>query len=77
MKMIHMTELDNVQRLQAARILTDCIPMGWPTLQDALHEIKKRLIPENTLLAAVEDDVVVGWGGILAPDYNGTVFELQ
>jgi len=41
-----------------------------------LDEIHKLLTPENTLLAAIEDDIVVGWGGIL-PGYNGNVFEIH
>ena len=35
-----------------------------------------RLTPENTLLAAVEDGEVLGWGGIL-PEYSGHVYELH
>jgi len=76
MKIISMTQLSETQIIQAAQILTDSIPIGWPTLQHALDEIYTLMIPENTLLAAVEDDVVVGLGGIL-PAYNGNVFELH
>lgn len=71
-----MSQLNETQIKQAAQILTDSIPEGWPTLQDALAEINERLIPENTLLAAVENGIVIGWGGIL-PEYNGNVFELH
>ena len=77
MKIVNMTELNEEQITQAAKILTDSLSNGWPTLKDALEEIEERLIPENTLLAAISDDVVIGWGGILAPDYNGNVFELH
>ncbi len=77
MNIVNMTELHKTQIIQAAQILTDSIPTGWSSLQEALDEIKERLIPENTLLAAVEDDAVIGWGGILAPIYNGNVFELH
>lgn len=77
MKIINMTQVNEKQILQAAQILTDSIPIGWPTLLDAMDEIKERLIPENTLLVAVENDEVIGWGGILAPVYNGNVFELH
>lgn len=77
MKIINMTQLNKTQIIQAAQILTDSLPTGWPTLQDALDEIVERLIPENTLLAAVENDIVTGWGGILAPVYNGNVFEIH
>lgn len=77
MQIINMTQLNKSQLIQAAQILTDSLPIGWPTLQDAMDEIKERLIPENTLLVAVENGIVIGWGGILAPTYNGNVFELH
>lgn len=74
---INMTELNKVQIIQAAKILTDSIPTGWSDLQGALDEIKECFVPGNTMLAAVEDGMVIGWGGILAPDYDGNVFELH
>ncbi len=77
MKIINMTQVNEKQIIQAAQILTDSLPMGWPTFQDAMDEIKERLIPENTLLVAVENNIVIGWGGILAPGYGGNVFELH
>lgn len=77
MKIVNMTELNGEQINQAAQLLTDSLPIGWPTLEEALDEIKERLIPENTLIAAVEDSIVIGWGGILAPIYDGNVFELH
>jgi aminoglycoside 6'-N-acetyltransferase I len=63
MRIINMTQVNKAQIIQAAQILTDSLPIGWPTLQDSMDEIKKRLIPENTLLAAVTNDIVIGWGG--------------
>ncbi len=77
MQIINMNELNQTQITEAAQILTDSLPYGWATLQDAFDEIKERLIPENTLIVAVEDGVVIGWGGILAPTYDGNVFELH
>ena len=77
MQIINMTQVNKAQIIQAAQILTDSLPIGWPTLQDAMDEIKERLIPENTLLVSVENGIVIGWGGILAPVYNGNVFELH
>lgn len=77
MQIVNMTELNTAQITEAAQILTDSLPLGWATLQDALDEIKERLIPENTLLVALEGGTVIGYGGILAPQYNGKVFELH
>ncbi|MGI6706261.1 MAG: GNAT family N-acetyltransferase [Clostridia bacterium] len=77
MKIINMTQLNKTQIIQAAQILTDSIPIGWPTLQHALDEIHELLTPENTLLAVIENDIVIGWGGLLAPVYNGNVFEIH
>ncbi|WMM24800.1 GNAT family N-acetyltransferase [Tissierella sp. MB52-C2] len=76
MKIVNMNEIKDDLILQAAQILTDSLPIGWPTLDDAIDEIKERLISENVLLAAVEDDEIIGWGGIL-PQYNCNVFELH
>ena len=75
-KIVNMSELPKEQIQQAAQILTDSLPLGWATLQDALDEINKRLIPQNTLLAGIQDGEVIGWCGIL-PIYNGNVFELH
>ena len=75
-KIVNMTQLNRAQIIQAAEILTDSIPIGWPTFKHALDEIDRLLSPENTLLAAVGDDIVVGWGGIL-PAYYGNVFEIH
>ena len=77
MEIINMSELDKLQIMQAARMLTEGIPKGYPTLDDALEEINSLLDPEDTLLAAVENGEVLGFGGILDPDYNGNVFELN
>ncbi len=77
MQIINMDQVNKIQIIQAAQILTDCLPIGWPTFQDAMDEIKERLIPENILLVAIEKDIVIGWGGILAPTYDGNVFELH
>lgn len=77
MEIINMMQLNPEQKMQAARMLADGLPIGWPTLQDAVQEVKECLQPQNTLLAAVEDGQVLGWGGILAPEYGGRVFELH
>lgn len=77
MEIINMAQLCESQLYQAAKILADRLAEGWPTLEDAIAEIHARLVPENTLLAAVENGEVLGYGGILAPSYDGNVCELH
>lgn len=77
MRIINMIELSEAQLNQASEILSRSLPLGWPAISDARQEIAERLIPENCLLAAVEEENVLGWGGILAPIYDGKVFELH
>ncbi len=77
MIIVNMKELSKAQIEEAALILTSSIPIGWPTLADALEELVDILVPGNTLMAAVEDEKVLGFGGILAPTYSGNVFELH
>lgn len=76
MEIVDMNTLDGQGLTEAARILTDSLPLGWPGFDDAMEELRERLIPENTMLAAVSDGSVIGWGGIL-PIYDGHVFELH
>jgi aminoglycoside 6'-N-acetyltransferase I len=76
MQTINMAQLNKTQIIQAAQILTDSLPLGWPTLDDAMNEINELLVPQNTLLAVVENDTVLGWGGILSK-YDGHVFEIH
>ncbi len=76
MKIVNMNTLNEKQIEQAAQMLTDELPLGWATFDEAMDEIKERLVPQNTLLAAVEGEEVLGWGGIL-PSYGGKVFELH
>ena len=77
MPIIHMQNLTPSQLTQAAQLLTDSLPLGYPTYAEAMEEICEQLVPENTLLAAVENGEVLGFGGILAPTYDGHVFELH
>ncbi len=76
MRIVNMTEFNEKQLTEAADILCKSLPEGWPTLEEAREEIRERLIPENTLLAAVESGAVLGFGGIL-PGYGGNVYELH
>lgn len=76
MQIVNMETLSKEQLEQAAEILFLSLPDGWPTLEEARAEIMERLIPENTLLAAVENETVLGFGGIL-PSYGGNLSELH
>jgi aminoglycoside 6'-N-acetyltransferase I len=83
MKIINMQTLNPQQRQQAAQMLTDEIPLGWETLEDALEEIAERVDTikrdgkgESLFLAAVDGDKVLGWVGML-PSYDGNVYELH
>lgn len=77
MKIADMNTLTANQLEQAARILAETLPQGWADFEAAMDELRERLIPENTYLAAIENGEVIGWGGILAPEYKGNVFELH
>ncbi|MDR0292683.1 MAG: GNAT family N-acetyltransferase [Oscillospiraceae bacterium] len=78
MKIVNMKTLDREQLTQAAQMLTDELPLGWPALADAEAEVNERWRDEADalFLAAVDGGAVVGWCGIL-PHYDGRVFELH
>jgi len=80
MEIVNMNTLDDVQLTQAAQMLTDEIPLGWPTFADALDEVRMLLDNEDDtgilFIAAVENGTVFGWSGIL-PEYDGKVFEIH
>ena len=83
MTIVNMQTLNQEQRTQAAQMLTDELPLGWATLADALEEVADRVDNierdgdgESLFLAAVEDDEVLGWVGML-PSYSGRVYELH
>ena len=76
MKIVKFNTLNDSQRTQAAQIMTDEVPEGWPTLCDAKKEIEEcEENPEFILYAAVQDDEVVGWVG-LEPQH-GKVIDLH
>lgn len=78
MNIVLMHKLNKKQLNDAAIILSDSLPNGWPTPKDAHDEIKQLLKLENNyMIAAVEKDIVLGWAGILEPIYNGNVVELH
>ena len=78
-----MQSLTREQRVQAAQMLTDELPIGWNTLENALEEVNDRLdnverdgSGESLFFAAIENGEVLGWSGML-PSYNGNVYELH
>jgi len=78
MKIVDMKTLNTSQLKQAAQVLTNELPLGWEKFEEAMEEINMLLTdePGAVLLAAVENDDVVGWCGIL-PQYNGNAYELH
>ena len=77
MEFTNMKKLNEAQLVQAAQVLTDQLPLGWATLSDAMDEITELLSNEAAvLLAAVENDEVVGWC-VIRPMYDGKVYELH
>ena len=76
MQIINMKELSSAGLREAAQILTDSLPLGWADFDAAMKEVSLRLVPENTLFAALEEGHVIAWGGIL-PCYHGRVAELH
>ena len=77
MKIINMNTLNQSQRIQAAQMLADELSLGWPTLVEAMEEVDSRLGQTDgaVFLAAVEDDEIIGWTGILL-NYD-SAFELH
>ena len=83
MEIVNMQTLNQKQRTQAAQMLTDELPLGWAELTDALEEVADRVDKterdgdgESLFLAAIEDEKVLGWVGML-PSYSGHVYELH
>jgi aminoglycoside 6'-N-acetyltransferase I len=76
MKIVNMQTLNQQQCTQAAQMLTDELPLGWATLDEALEEVNDRVDNierdddgESLFLAAVDGDEVLGWVGML-PSYS-------
>ena len=73
---IDITAEDESAVRQAAELLVDLLPEGWPTIEAALQEVGESLAPDRISRAAVEGDEVVGWVGGLER-YRGRVWELH
>ncbi len=78
MEIVNTQTLNQTQRTQAAQMLTDELPIGWPTLADAEREVNERWsgAPNTLALAAIDNGELVGWCGLL-PFSGGNVFELR
>ena len=62
---------------EAARLLVDLMPEGWPTMEKALAEVRESLATERISRVALEGGRVVGWIGGLKLSYPGGVWELH
>lgn len=62
---------------QAAALLVEGFdhPQGWPTMEAATREVQS-VIGRGFAIAALEDDLLLGWIGGL-PEYDGHVWELH
>jgi len=77
MQIIDMHTLNETQLVQAARLLSDELPIGWPAPSEAMNEVRSRLEEDGDVyLAAVDGNAVIGFCGVL-PQYDGHVFELH
>ena len=59
MEIVNFDALNETQLTQAAQMMTDELPEGWPALADAMEEIGDLLNdgPDALLLAAVEKEI--------------------
>ena len=78
MIIVNLKTLSHDKLMQAAQILTQELPLGWPTLTEAEAEISIRWKdePSALFLVAMQDGQVAGLGGLL-PHYNGNVYEIH
>ncbi len=76
MRIIDLTAENEPAVRQAGELLADLLPEGWPTMEEALEEVRESLAPERISRIAVEGDEVLGWIGGLER-YRGHVWELH
>ena len=77
MRIIDLTDEDESAVRQAAELLVELLPEGWPTMEEALKEVGESLPPERISRIAVEGKDVVGWIGGLKLGYPGAIWELH
>ena len=62
---------------QAARLLVEGLPQGWPDLPSALEEVRESCSPDHiSRLAILDDGSIAGWIGGRS-DYGGNVWEIH
>ncbi|MEO7994976.1 MAG: GNAT family N-acetyltransferase, partial [bacterium] len=76
MDILPLAQLPEAFLTQAAALLVAELPHGWPTLDDALEEVREALEPSRTAFAAVEGPTLVGWIGSI-PSYDDHVWEMH
>ncbi len=70
MRIVDLRPDDEAAIRQVAEILTDQIPQGWPTLEEALAEVRESFEPGRVSRVALDDDgAVLGWIGAI-PTYS-------
>ncbi|MBX6342845.1 MAG: GNAT family N-acetyltransferase [Thermomicrobiaceae bacterium] len=70
MRIVDLRPNDGAAIRQVAEILTDQIPHGWPTLEEALAEVRESFEPGRVSRVALDDDgSVLGWIGAI-PTYS-------
>ncbi len=77
MAIIDLASENEVAVRQAAQLLVDLLPQGWPTIESALEEVRDSLAPERITRIAVDGEEVMGWVGGLKMQYPGGVWELH
>ncbi|OGO51200.1 MAG: aminoglycoside 6'-acetyltransferase [Chloroflexi bacterium RBG_16_68_14] len=76
MRIIDLTAENESAVQQAAALLVELLPEGWPTMEAALQEVRESLAPGRISRIALEGEAVLGWVGGLER-YRGHVWELH
>ncbi len=76
MKIVDLEATNESAVQQAAKLLVDLLPEGWPTIEKALEEVRESFPGDRISRITIEDGVVIGWvGGLEA--YKGNTWELH
>lgn len=77
MELVPWEILEEDKMTEAIQLLQDCFPLWLPTNRSARQAMWLSLSPGAFALAAMEQDQIIGWGGMMSPIYHGNVFELH